>query len=118
MTKIQKIWLWIFIAMFAIPEILWSPVINFIYIFVKNSDPAQLFRVNFLTEAGPSFLYRAIVLVQLIGICGFLFIIVKNTKNIFKKWQYYILLVLGLILVLLTFFVFYLITFLNISLVM
>jgi len=118
MSKIQKIWMWIFIAMFAIPEILWSPVENFIYIFIRNSDPPQLFRTNFLTEAGPSFLYRMIVLIQLIGLLGFLFILMKNKKNIHRRWHYYILLILDLLLILLTFFVFYLITFLNISLVM
>ncbi len=35
MTKSQKIWLGIFLAMFIVPEVLWSPVGNFIYSIVK-----------------------------------------------------------------------------------
>jgi hypothetical protein len=117
LSKIQKIWMWIFVVMFALPEILWSPVGNFVYIFIKNSDPATLLRTNFLTEAGPNFLYKIIVLIQLVGLCSFLFILIKDGKRAFKKWQYYVLLILDLLLVLLTAFVFYLIAIINISLV-
>ena len=35
MTKKQKAWLWVFIAMFAVPEIIWGPVLGYTS-FVKN----------------------------------------------------------------------------------
>jgi len=114
----KKIWLGIFIAMFAIPEILWSPIANFLYIFIKNSDPAELLRFNFLTESDPDFLYKMIVFIQLVGLLGALFILIKNGKSINNKYWYYILLTLDSLLILSTVFVFYLITFLNLNLVM
>ena len=41
MTKNQKIWLWIFLGMFIIPELIWSPVLGLLPFnkqFTSNDD--------------------------------------------------------------------------------
>ncbi|KKP32756.1 MAG: hypothetical protein A2312_01520 [Candidatus Staskawiczbacteria bacterium RIFOXYB2_FULL_32_9] len=114
-AKIQKSLLWLFGAMFLVPEILWSPVSNFIYIFIDNSDPAKPLRLNFLTEGNPTNLYRTIVFMQLAGLFSFLFLLIKNKRGLFRGWLFYILLLIDITLILLTLFVFYLITFFHIN---
>jgi len=47
MTKKLKIWLGIFLAMFVVPEVLWSPVGNFIYSFITDHP----FRDNFFMHS-------------------------------------------------------------------
>ncbi len=70
MTKIQKMWLWVGIGLFAIPEILWSPVANFIYAFfwpTKNGS-YQILRDNFLHHYGNDTWWSNLLLMQFIGL--------------------------------------------------
>lgn len=115
MSKMQKGLLWLLGAMFLVPEILWSPISNFIYIFLNNSDPAKPLRLNFLTESNPANLYQIIVFLQLVGLLGFLFLLIKNKRKLSLGWAYYIILFVDLILIILSLFVFYLITFFHIN---
>ena len=59
MTKTQKIWLWISVAMFVVPEVLWSPVSNFLYTFYKGGNIPIIFRDNFLMSSD----YRGMVII-------------------------------------------------------
>jgi len=42
MDKRQKIWLGIFGAMFLVPEILWSPMIDFYYQLILQSNSSGI----------------------------------------------------------------------------
>jgi len=67
MTKIQKIWTWIFIAMFALPEILWSPVGNFLYTFWKGGNIPAILRDNFLISSDYRRTAIVVILLQSLG---------------------------------------------------
>src|SRR3989344_2535356 len=80
----QKIWLWIFIAMFAIPEILWSPVLTIISPFFVGSG--YKFRDSFLFsgDVSPSIL-TLVILVQFSGVLFAGILLNKNrNKSIYK----------------------------------
>lgn len=114
MTKVQKIWLVISATFFIIPELLWSPVLNFIYIFFQNSNHPVALRGNFLTYNNPGIMYRSIIFIQMFGLLFYIFGLYKNKKN-YNSILFYVLLFLTIILFLITLGVFYLITFVNIS---
>ncbi len=98
MSKIQKIWMWIFIAMFAIPEILWSPVLNFYYGFWQSgrSGNVNTLRNNFLQKADNWNYLKFIILLQLIGLVLFLIQLIRNKKSI-KKVKYFSILFVSLV---------------------
>lgn len=48
MTKNKKLWLYAGLALFAIPEILWSPIINFLWPLIKYSNHSIPVRNNWL----------------------------------------------------------------------
>lgn len=111
MTKTQKIWLWIFIAMFALPEILWSPVANFLFSFFSspvNGIP-QLLSNNFLFNFENEALLKLIIVIQFLGIVLFVLSWFKNKKSINSKTLFGLVTVLGLILLVITLFIIYLI---------
>jgi len=101
MTKTQKIWMWIFGAMFLIPEILWSPVLNFYYEFLQTSKTSyvQSLRNGFLQNPDNINFLRITILVEFIGVLLFLFLLVKN-KNLLRGTIKYILIILFLVLAL------------------
>ena len=85
MSKVQKIWMWVFIAMFAVPEILWSPIINFLYTFWKGGNTPVILRDNFLIHSDYRKLAIIIVLLQCLGLLSSLILIYKtSTKVVFK----------------------------------
>jgi hypothetical protein len=111
MTKLQKIWMWIFITMFALPEILWIPISNFIYSFFSrpiNGFP-QLLRSSFLFNCQYESILKFIILIQFIGVMAFLIFLVKNKKDIKSKVIFWVILTASLLIWLATFFVFYLV---------
>jgi len=71
LTKTQKVWLWISATMFLVPEILWSPVANFLYTLYKGGNRPVILRDNFLLDSDYRKLLIWIVFVQLIGILFF-----------------------------------------------
>ena len=115
MTKIQKIWLWIFIAMFAIPEILWSPIANFIYSFFEplKNGYSQLFRNNFLFNYKYENLLKLVIFIQSTATVLFLTFLFKNKNNIKSKITFWITLIISLLVCLITLFVFYLVFLFN-----
>lgn len=108
LTKKQKIWLWIFGAMFAIPEIVWSPVLNFYYEFWQSgwSGNVHPIRNNFLQNSDNLNYLKLIFFIQSIGLILFLISLIKNRKSI-KLSNYLLLIVLSIIILLLVAFVLY-----------
>ena len=100
MTKIQKIWIWIFLAMFAIPEILWSPVLNFLYIFYKGGNVPIILRNNFLINSDYKLLAILIIFLQSMGALISSILILKSNVKFLSK-----------IILFLTFFVLFILSF-------
>ena len=109
MTKKQKVWLGIFLSMFVVPEVLWSPVGNTLYSFFQSGKiVSQVFRSNFLLEYRYESLFKIIITIQLISIILALFRVIKYRKNIrnLVLWPF---IFICLLLAIITTFVFYLI---------
>lgn len=104
MTKIQKTWLWVFAAMFVVPEVLWSPVGNLISDILQNSNNVIILRPNFLTNSDNTNYLLFFLGIQLIGIVGTLFLTWKIKSN---PWVKSILILIILSLAIITGFVFY-----------
>lgn len=70
MTKKQKIWLLVSSGMFLIPEILWSPVVNFYYELFLSVKPGRTYpiRDNFFQSSDNVFYLKILLLVQLVGL--------------------------------------------------
>ncbi len=106
MTKMQKVWLWIFLAMFIVPEVLWSPVGNFIYIFIKGGNHPVIWRNNFLMQTDFRNLLTLVLFIQFVGLLlGSYALIKKKPKSYFEIF----IIVLMLLVLLLNFFVLYLV---------
>lgn len=104
MTKKQKIWFWVFLGMFLIPEILWSPVGNFVFTFLQNTNQIRPLRNNFLINPDNINIYKIILLIQLMGLIFTAIAIFMRSNKKFLHW-----LILGIltILALITGFVLY-----------
>lgn len=102
MTKVQKIWLWVGIGLFLIPEILWSPLGNSLYALIYDKP----FRSSFLTNSDYGQWKEIVVLIQFLGIVSGYYIVVKNRRYLPKDYSFLIHFVFG-ILSLLNFFILY-----------
>ncbi len=103
----QKIWLGVFLAMFLVPEILWSPVGNFVYELFSDSANVKPFRDNFLYQTMDNANYlSSILFIQLLGIfLTFIYLIVVR-KSIQNKIIFWLSLGVALLLSVITFFCF------------
>ena len=110
MRKLQKIWLWVSSILFILPEILWSPLGNFLYSFFMPtvSGSSQILRDNFLLNSKFEFLYFVIFLIQLISIIVFTINWVHFRNYIKSKLTYWTVLIFSILLSLVTFFIIYL----------
>ena len=104
MTKKQKIWLWIFLGMFILPELLWSPMGNSIYSIVTDEP----FRTNSMMNPDNRSILFYIVLLQLIGITASLTSLLKEKKYKLLNGGRIIIFILSTI-TLVTFFIVYII---------
>lgn len=91
MTKRQKIWLYVFLGLFIIPELLWSPVGNFYYEFYQGMKQSTVypFRDNFLQNADNLNILKSALLVQFFGFTLFAYMFWKNRNMIpgpFLRW--------------------------------
>ncbi|MFA5990988.1 MAG: hypothetical protein WC794_01935 [Candidatus Doudnabacteria bacterium] len=113
MTKVQKIWLSVFLAMFLVPEILWSPVGNTVYSFFQSGKihPA-VFRNNFLLAYQYEGLLKFVIFAQTLGIILSLFNIIKFRKNIGNS-IFWPLVMSCFLLAIIAIFVFYLVIIFN-----
>ena len=92
MTKRQKIWLWVFLVMFIVPEATWGPVLGGINFFIHTK-----FRPIIL-NSGSGLLSYAILLIEFVGAIGLLRL--NNKRN--NKGQFLLQLFnIALILILL-----------------
>jgi hypothetical protein len=94
MTKNQKIWFAVFLAMFLVPEILWSPIGNFYYELLQTTKSGGTYpiRENFLTNSDNVDFLRFILLLQFIGALITLLIAFVSKLNKFAKYFIVILL--------------------------
>lgn len=108
MTKTQKIWLYVFLGLFVLPEALWSPVGNFVYSWLMPTvnGSIQTMRNNFLMLNDNVNLYSFVLFIQLLGIfLTFIYLIIIR-KNIINKTIYWAILLLAFLLSVVTFFCF------------
>ncbi len=108
MNKKSKISLSIFVGIFVIPEILWSPIGNFIYQLGQtgNSGGTFPFRNNFLNNPDNTYAYVTILFIQFLGLLLTTFYIAKYNISA-KKNLLWLLIVLLTILSVLIFLIFY-----------
>jgi hypothetical protein len=113
MTKKQKIWMWIFIAMFAVPEILWSPVMNFYYQLSQTggSGGTHPLRYNFLQYSDNLSYLKFVIFVQLLGLIGALIIALKNKNSKNKILRYLFILLLSLFVLIVGFVLYFALSF-------
>lgn len=90
MTKKQKIWLGIFVAMFVVPEVLWGGLASTFLNYKPIFDFSQFFRSN-------QFVIGILVLPQIIALVGLLVLNYKCQKN--KTISYIIGVILFLTLI-------------------
>ncbi|KKP43256.1 MAG: hypothetical protein UR31_C0009G0011 [Parcubacteria group bacterium GW2011_GWA2_33_14] len=104
----QKVWLWFFGGMFVVPEVLWTPVINFYYGFLQTNytNNVQPIRDSFLFNYQYENLLKGVILLQFIGIILFFIFWIRNKKSISSKLVFWIILFISLFLLLIDFFVF------------
>lgn len=88
MSSKQKIWFWIFLAIFIVPEVLWSPVLSFGYELLQSGNTHPLRRNN-ITNLQHSGLIILVLGVEFIGVVVSLLIISKSIK--IKKMIHWIL---------------------------
>ena len=113
MTKKQKVWLGIFLAMFIVPEVLWSPVGNVINSLLQSGKVhPQILRDNFLLNYKYENILKTIITIQSIGVILALFYFVKIRKNISNHFLWIIYIVGGFLTAIII-FAFYLIIIFN-----
>ena len=95
--------MWIFIAMFALPEILWSPVGNFYYQLSQTSKSGGThpFRDNFFQNSDNLNYLKFVIALQFVGLLLTLSFLIKNkyVANKLIKYLFAILLIILLIIV-------------------
>lgn len=106
MTKVQKVWLSVFLAMFILPELLWSPVGNFWYESSQKTNHVVPLRNNFLVETGNINIWSNIMLFQFFGLIGLCIYLIFIRKNFTKKLLFWIIWT-GLLLLALWVFILY-----------
>ena len=97
MTKVQKIWLWIFVAMFAIPEILWSPILTlFLPLFLGGG---YKFRDSFLFSGDISpFVSTVVISIQFLAILSASILLYRNrNKSIYKLFVFIFLFLVSIV---------------------
>ena len=97
LTKKQSILMWIFILMVAIPEVLWGGIIRIFKIsFIPLYNNVQMFTDH------PSIAFIIIIL-EIVGVCGIIYIINKKNIEILKKFKYLLNTILTIVLLMLLF---------------
>ena len=77
MTKKQKIWLWTSALLFFVPEIIWSPIINFFYGLSRDRP----FRINYFSNSDNTAARIYIILLQAIRASFFTIYFIKDSEN-------------------------------------
>jgi hypothetical protein len=88
MTKGQKIGFWAVLGLFIIPELLWSPVGNFIYELTQTgrSGGTHPFRNTFLEDSSNINIFSTVLFIQLLGLfCSAVYLIIIH-NSVKHKW--------------------------------
>lgn len=67
MIKSQKIWFWAGVSLLIIPEILWSPITNVAWSFIRYSNNSIPLRDNWLMNTGNINWLSLVLFLQFIG---------------------------------------------------
>lgn len=100
MTKGQKVGFWGVLGLFILPELLWSPVGNFIYSLMKPTvnGSVQILRDNILLTTSNNNLYSIVLFIQLLGLFAsaiYLIVLNKSIKNKWLLWPSVVILLLA-----------------------
>src|SRR3989344_6363136 len=111
MSKPQKIWLWVSAVLFLLPEILWSPLVNFAYSFFMPTvhGSSQIWRDSFLLNSQFESFYIMVLLIQLLSIIAFTLEWIRLRNSLKSKSTYLIILILSILLSLATIFILFLV---------
>lgn len=104
MEKSKKIWLGVFLGMVIVPEVLWSPITNFIYELLQNSNHVKVLRDNFINNPDHISSLILCILVQLIGLIFIFLFILKTRFNWVLKVMALLVIIISLVIVGLVFF--------------
>jgi hypothetical protein len=101
MSKMQKGLMWLFGAMFLVPEILWSPVVDFYYQLSQTSKSGgtHSLRNNFLQNSDNLSYLKLVIFIELVGLLLFIIFSIKNRKDI--NIINYLLIALSIVILLL-----------------
>lgn len=117
MTKKQKIWFAVFLAMFAVPEVLWGGIIGRViyYWILGSSVKGGILSFSLLSMPKSVNLIKFIYLTEFIGaLSGFFYAIVfYHPKN--KLFKFLLLIILGLLLLVAFLYVLFAISFSGMS---
>ena len=117
MTKRQKIWLWVSVAMLVVPEVLWSPITNYIFSFFAPTimGSSQILRNSFLFDYKYESLLGTMLFIQLAGILFFFFNWLRFGKNLCSRFVFWGILGVTFLLCVISLFVLYLGIIININ---
>jgi ABC-type bacteriocin/lantibiotic exporter with double-glycine peptidase domain len=108
MSKKQKMWLWIFLGMFIVPEVLWSPVSNDLYEYSQSGNPGTIYslRHTFLQNSDYINFLSTVFVIQLLGLVLTFIYLVAIHRVIKSKLLFWLSLLILLILSLIVFLLF------------
>lgn len=102
MTKKQKVWLGIFLAMFIVPEIIWGTLVNALTSILHIDIHSVVLDALFFSHH-PGYAYL-IILMEIIGLSGLLVLNMRGAYNkIVRNFINIIMVILLLSLILLLF---------------
>lgn len=107
MKKIQKLWLGLFLIMFIMPEVLWSPVGNGIYeLYLSHFGNTHPFKNNFLQNSDNINILSTVLFIQFLGLFAGLVYLLVLQKLIQHKAVLWLAIIFLTIAAIVTFFVF------------
>lgn len=106
LSKVQKVWLWIFGAMFVVPEVLWG---NLVKVFKISLLPVYKDVQLFTDKPIIAFL---VIIIEIVGLSGVIYLLNKKSlvKNVYIKYTLDLVLAAILAALLLSLFLSYVMT--------
>ena len=88
MTKKQRIGFWSILGLFILPEILWSPVGNFIYELsqTSRSGGTHPFRNTFLEDTSNINMLSTVLFIQMLGLFASAVYLIVMHNSVRNKW--------------------------------
>lgn len=95
LSKVQKTWLWVFGAMFVVPEALWGNIVK-----ILKLSFLPIFRSPKFFAQNPKLAF-AVIIIEAIGIIGVIYLINRSALNLSKIFKYIFNTILVIILLVL-----------------